>query len=288
MTKRTVKSLVLCACLTSLSNALCLGNTASAAAQTETIASPVESSDAPRLHFQDRLLNGTLGKAYDGALHNLLYVNSIPDTEGKHNLTGLMTTPPGSFIRAGGGYGEPWTRDASLNSWNAASLLEPVVARNTLWAVCQKTVDGHILLQRDNQWWDKVIWITAAWSHFKVTGDRKFLATAYDVAQDELALMRREHYSRAYGLFQGPAFFCDGIAGYPEPEYDPQNRSNFVLESPLYQRHDGTQHQLCVLQRLSLRRADGAATQSPEAGITGLQHSGRLAERGYQSAIVDS
>ena len=33
--------------------------------------------------------------------------------------------------------------------------------------------------------------------------------------------MQREHYSAEYGLFQGPAFFTDGIAGYPEPEYDP-------------------------------------------------------------------
>lgn len=219
MTQQTFKPWVLCACMASQFAALLLGNIRPTAAQ-----------DAPRLHFEHRLPQGTLGKAYDAALDNLLRVNSIADTEGKYNPTGLMATPPGTFVRAGGGYGEPWTRDASLNSWNAASLLEPVVARNTLWAVCQKTADGHIVLQRDNQWWDKVIWITAAWSHFKVTGDQKFLATSYGVAQDELALMHREHYSSTYGLFQGPAFFCDGIAGYPEPEYDPQNHSSFVLD----------------------------------------------------------
>lgn len=185
---------------------------------------------APRLTFQDRAVQGRLGTAYRAALENLLRINTVPDLVRAHDASGLLTGDPALFIRAGGGYDQPWTRDASLNSWNAASLLEPAVARNSLWAVCQKTDDGHIALQRDNQWWDKVIWITAAWSHFKVTGDRKFLATAYDVAQDELALMRREHYSRTYGLFQGPAFFCDGIAGYPEPEYDPQNHSSFVLD----------------------------------------------------------
>lgn len=187
--------------------------------------------NAPRLRFPNRLLQGTLGKAYDGALDNLLRVNTVADTQNKHDPTGLMAQP-NTFIRAGGGYNEPWTRDASLNSWNAGSLLEPVVARNTLWAVCQKTDDGRIVLQRDNQWWDKVIWITAAWNHFTVTGDRQFLATAYGVAQDELALMRREHFNSALGLFQGPAFFCDGIAGYPEPEYDPKNGSSFVLDHP--------------------------------------------------------
>ena len=194
---------------------------------------PAESSlsaEAPRLRFANRQIQTILGAAYDAALDNLLNINTIPDTDGKHNPTGQMAIPPGTFIRAGGGYSEPWTRDSSLNSWNAASLLEPVVARNTLWAVCQKTDDGHLVLQRDNQWWDKVIWITGAWSHYRVTGDKKFLASAYDVAQDELALMRREHYSATYGLFQGPAFFCDGIAGYPEPEYDPSNHSGFVLD----------------------------------------------------------
>jgi len=187
---------------------------------------------APRLTFQDRAVQGRLGTVYRAALENLLRINTVPDLVRAHDASGLLTGDPALFIRAGGGYDQPWTRDASLNSWNAASLLEPTIARNSLWAVCQKTGDGHIALQRDNQWWDKVIWITAAWNHYKVTGDRKFLATAYDVAQDELALMRREHYSPTYGLFQGPAFFCDGIAGYPEPEYDPQNHSSFVLDHP--------------------------------------------------------
>lgn len=90
-------------------------------------------------------------------------------------------TAPNTFIKAGGGYNEPWTRDASINAWNAGSLLEPVVARNTLWAVAQRQPDGSVVLQRDNQWWDKVIWITAAWNHPKVTGDRTFLQTAYGI-----------------------------------------------------------------------------------------------------------
>jgi glycogen debranching enzyme len=201
-----------------------------ASAQSESVA-PAAISGAPKLRFENRLLQGTLGKAYEGALDNLLRVNIVPDTEGTHNKAGLMAKPPGTFIKAGGGYSEPWTRDASLNSWNAASLLSPVEARNTLWAVCERE-NGKVVLQRDDQWWDKVIWIPAAWNHYKVTGDRQFLQTAYEVAQDELGLMQREHFSTAYGLFQGPAFFCDGIAGYPEPEYDPKNRSSFVLSHP--------------------------------------------------------
>jgi hypothetical protein len=185
---------------------------------------------APTLTFEGRMAQSTLGGAYQNALDNLLRVNTIPDTDHKHNKAKKMTGDPGVFVRAGGGYSEPWTRDASLNSWNAASLLEPVAARNTLWAVCEQSSDGDVTIQQDNQWWDKVIWITGAWSHYTVTGDREFLATAYKVTQDELSRMRREHYSTEYGLFQGPAFFADGIAGYPEPPYDPANKSSFVLD----------------------------------------------------------
>ncbi len=195
---------------------------------------PVASSSlpAPRLTFQNPVVQGKLGTAYQDALKNLLRVNTLPDLLHAHNASGMLTGDPALFIRAGGGYDQPWTRDASLNSWNAASLLEPVAARNTLWAVCQRDDSGALVIQQDNQWWDKVIWITGAWNQYAVTGDRTFLASAYTVAQEELARMRREHYSANYGLFEGPAFFTDGIAGYPETEYDPKNTSSFVLDHP--------------------------------------------------------
>ena len=187
---------------------------------------------APRLTFQNRAVQSRLGAAYTDALENLLRINTLPDLTQAHNASGLLTGDPAFFIRAGGGYDQPWTRDASLNSWNAASLLEPIAARNTLWAVCRRGADGTLTVQQDNQWWDKVIWITGAWNHYAVTGDKAFLTAAYGVASEELSQMRLEHYNRAYGLFEGPAFFADGIAGYPEPEYDPKNNSSFVLDHP--------------------------------------------------------
>ena len=185
---------------------------------------------APRLAFQSRAVQSRLGAAYEAALENLLRTNTVPDLADAHNASGMLTGDPAFFIRAGGGYDQPWTRDASLNSWNAASLLEPQAARNTLWAVCQHDSSGALVIQQDSQWWDKVIWMTGAWNHYAVTGDRAFLKSAYGVAQKELAQMQSEHFSAEYGLFQGPAFFTDGIAGYPEPEYDPNNHSSFVLD----------------------------------------------------------
>ena len=213
------------ATLTSLCATLFTGAARPASAQNITAR-----RDAPTLRFANEATQNKLGRAYDSALDNLLILNTVPDRQNRYNPTGLMAPGNNYFIKAGGGYDTPWTRDASINSWNAGSLLEPIVARNTLWAVCQKRDDGAVVLQRDNQWWDKVIWIGAAWNHFKVSGDRTFLATAYGVTQDELALMRREHFSQTHRLFQGPAFFADGIAAYPEPEYDATNGSSFVLD----------------------------------------------------------
>ncbi len=60
-----------------------------------------QNESAPDLRFEGRLQQQTLGKAYTGALDNLLHVNTIVDKEGKHNPTGLIANPPGTFIRAG-------------------------------------------------------------------------------------------------------------------------------------------------------------------------------------------
>jgi hypothetical protein len=185
----------------------------------------------PRLAFKNAAVQGRIGVAYADALANLLDKNTVrPNKPGDQDPIGRLADPPGTFIRAGGGYSQPWTRDASLNSWFAGSLLEPVVARNTLWAVCQKRDDGTIVVQQDNQWWDQCIWVTAAWNHYAVTGDRAFLDAAYPVATATLATLRREHFNPTYGLFMGPAFFADGIAAYPPPEYDASNGSSFVLD----------------------------------------------------------
>ncbi len=155
------------------------------------------SASRPASDVPNRAVQSKLGTAYKNALENLLRINTVPDLTHAHDASGLLMGDPAFFLRAGGGYDQPWTRDASLNSWNAASLLEPVAARNTLWAVCRRDADGALTIQQDNQWWDKVIWITGAWNHYAVTGDRAFLTSAYGVASEELTQMQREHYNRA-------------------------------------------------------------------------------------------
>ena len=171
--------------------------------------------------------------AFAKALENVLSINRIQYDPKHFDKSGLLDGKLGKFLRAGGDYQEPWTRDASINSWNAASLLEPQIAKNTLYAVLDKNEKGEPIVQPDNQWWDKVIWIYGAWNHYLVTGDREFLKVSYGVATRLLALMRKDHFDSEFGLFKGPSFFNDGIAGSPAPPAPAEDTgSTFVLDHP--------------------------------------------------------
>ncbi|NIK58421.1 MGH1-like glycoside hydrolase domain-containing protein [Kribbella shirazensis] len=171
-------------------------------------------SDRPELVAGAR--GDDLRVVYNAALHNLLDVNVIADA-----ASGT------AYLRAGGGYSDPWTRDAAINSWHAASLLAPNVAEHTLRKVCA----GGLVAQ-DNQWWDQIIWVIGARHHCLVTGDTAFSADAFRIGSASLEVLRRDRFDPGTGLYRGPALMQDGIAGYPEPPYQPHNQSSFVLDHP--------------------------------------------------------
>lgn len=161
------------------------------------------------------------GFLYSRAVHNLLDLNIV---------AGRSADEPPRFIRAGAHYPDPWTRDAAINAWNAASFLAPDVARDTLVMVCQGS-DEPILAQ-DDQWWDQIIWVLAAWHHYLATGDREFLAWARGVGARSLAILHERRFRPAHGLYAGGAVMQDGISGYPRPPWEPGNGSSFVLDYP--------------------------------------------------------
>jgi glycogen debranching enzyme len=163
-----------------------------------------------------------LRRCVRAALTNVLEVNTVP---------GQGPDQPGGWLHAGAGYAEPWTRDAAINSWLAASWLSPDVAAATLRAVCEDGPDGPVIAQ-DDQWWDQVIWVAAAYRHYLLTGDREWLAWADGVARRSLALARRGRYDEAFGLFRGPAVMADGVSAYPAELLEPGNESSFVLDHP--------------------------------------------------------
>ena len=190
---------------------------------------------APTLQFSNADLQSTLGNPYLSALQNVEVTNSVTATPSVYNSSGLISYPPGVFLRAGQAYSPPqkWTRDNAVNSWNAASLLGPVVAANTLWAATTRQADGSLILLQDTQWWDHIIWVTAAWNHYLITGDRTFLANAYETSVNSMAARRAQNFNASFGLFEGPGFMNDGIAGYPAPPDNPATgRSGGVLSYP--------------------------------------------------------
>ncbi|MCD4825068.1 MAG: hypothetical protein K8S55_10695 [Phycisphaerae bacterium] len=126
---------------------------------------------------------------------------------------GALPDTPEHCIMAGLDYDKPWTRDAAFNSWYAGSIIAPKVAVATLTAVLVKNDRG---LRVGGQYWDSIIWVTGAWQHYLYTGDKEFLATAFEAAGNSLAFLEETELDPADGLFRGGACFQDGISGYPD------------------------------------------------------------------------
>lgn len=117
-------------------------------------------------------------------------------------------------IIAGLDYVSPWTRDSAINSWFCGSLLTPEIAEDTLLSVLRKNSRGKIEI--GGEYWDSIIWATAAWNHFNVTRRRKFLEMSYQAVSNSLEKFEAEEFDSGTGLFRGGACFQDGIAGYPD------------------------------------------------------------------------
>jgi glycogen debranching enzyme len=130
-------------------------------------------------------------------------------------------------LLAGLGYPTPWTRDASINAWNGVSILMPGVARNTLLAVLEHTGNG-VRITGGNQYWDSIVWATGAWHHYLVTGDRHFLALAFEAVTNSLAFYESTEFDPEDGLFRGPGW-SDGVSGYPAEYADCLGESGINL-----------------------------------------------------------
>lgn len=116
-------------------------------------------------------------------------------------------------VLAGLDYDTPWTRDAAINTWNGAGLLCPDITRNTLLAVLERA-GGQLRI--GGQYWDAVVWVIGAWAQYLYTGDREFLALAFEAARNSLAYFEATEFDPALNLFRGPACYGDGIAAYPD------------------------------------------------------------------------
>jgi hypothetical protein len=160
---------------------------------------------------------------YEAALRNVLDVNTVWIDTGEGRVR---------CVRAGSGYPDPWTRDATLNVWGAVSVLDPALARSTLLAVCRRTAAGERVVAQDDQWWDQIVWVLGAWQHYLATGDRDFLGEAFAIGRASMEILHRERFRPQFGLYAGPAFLQDGISGYPAPPATTGEPTSFVLDYP--------------------------------------------------------
>lgn len=125
---------------------------------------------------------------------------------------GILETEKPCII-AGLGYDTPWTRDASINTWNAGGLICPEVARNTLESVLKRNENGYEI---DGEYWDRIIWAVGAWQLYLYTGDKEFLERAYEAVCNSLAFFEKTEFSAELNLFRGAACYGDGVAAYPD------------------------------------------------------------------------
>jgi glycogen debranching enzyme len=188
-------------------------------------------SDFEPLPFPEmKTSNPAVNRAYRIAMGDLLgNIRMFRD--------GLLDQPQ-PVLLAGLDYDTPWTRDAAINVWNGLSLFWPNVSRNTLLAVLERKQDK---LYIGGQYWDAIIWTMGAWAYYLHTGDRGFLALAFDAVKNSLERFEREEFDIQLGLFRGPAVYGDGVAAYPD-HYSPGNTSSildWVKANPGKKAHSG-------------------------------------------------
>jgi hypothetical protein len=189
----------------------------------------------PTLTFENSAQQTALGAVYEAALTNVVGINTAYGDPDTYDLSNLITYPPGNIAIAGQGYPLPqrWTRDSSVNTWNAISLLSPLVGANTLWGVVDSQSGGGLIVQQnDGEWWDQIVWIVSAWNHYLITGDQDFLSNAYGTAVNTMNARRSQNFNSTLGLFQGPGFMNDGISAYPSPPYETGIDNSSVLSYP--------------------------------------------------------
>ena len=156
----------------------------------------------PSVHTSSRLINTAYRIAVGDLAGNVALFQS-----------GLLEEPV-PVLLAGLGYDTPWTRDAAVNAWNGVPLLMPEVSRNTLMAVLER-VDGAPRIIGASQYWDAIVWATGAWHHYLLTGDRPFLALAFQAVGNSLAFYEDTEFDPADGLFRGPGWSDGGINTWP-------------------------------------------------------------------------
>lgn len=171
-----------------------------------------------------------IARCFDAAIHNAVNINTVRCRYRRYNKTGLLSHR--YMLRAGRSYKTPWTRDASVNTWQAMNFIFPEVSRTTLFAVCDVNGRGEPVIQPDVQTWDQIVWSVGAYNYYLATGDEDFLSVAHGIIGRALWTHRKNRFNVKFGLFVGGSFFNDGISGYPLSCHQSGLKDSFAPSHP--------------------------------------------------------
>jgi len=105
-----------------------------------------------------------------------------------------------------------WTRDVSYSIFLSMSYMQPTISRNSL--LRKVDMAGRVIQDTGTggSWpisTDRVVWITAAWELYKVTGDFDWMKSLYPVIKKSIETDLQTIYDKETGLAMGESSFID-------------------------------------------------------------------------------
>ncbi len=142
------------------------------------------------------------------------FQSGIPVSDGIYNLaleemTNLIEKD--STWRTGQLWGGVWTRDVSYSTLLAMSYMRPDICKMSL---LKKTKNGKIIQDTGTGGsypvsTDRIVWTIAAWQIYKVTGDRAWLAEAYQIIKNTIEQDEALVVNPVTGMVKGESSFLD-------------------------------------------------------------------------------
>ncbi|TAE20022.1 MAG: glycogen debranching protein [Bacteroidetes bacterium] len=216
------------------------------------------------------------------------YKSEQPIVDALFNLSleeALKNIEADSTLRTGAKWGGVWTRDISYSIYLAFAYHEPEIAKISL----MKKVKRNRIIQDTGSGGaypvssDRVIWAVAAWEIYKVTGDKKWLETTFEIVkntlEDDLKNLKSET-----GMYRGESSFLD----WREQTYPKwmDNKDIFMSENlgtnvAHYQAH-------IVLSEMAktLGKPHGEYTQRAESIKKGINEQLWQADKGYYAQYL--
>ena len=123
----------------------------------------------------------------------------------------IKAVEPDSTFRTGKEWAGVWTRDISYSIILSMAHLQPGVAKYSLLRkvknqrIIQDTGTGGAYPAST----DRIVWAIAAWEVYKVTGDKDWLAQAYQIIKNSIEDDQKNAYDPQTGLVKGESSFLD-------------------------------------------------------------------------------